>query len=92
MRKSHIAWKRSIALLCLVILLCMLLFPLHDCAGKDCAICALISFSKSVIALAFLYAIFPAFGNPICKVCALRRETTIHRNDTLVLQKVKLSN
>lgn len=92
MRKLHMNWKRIIALLCLLILLCMLLSPIHDCVGKDCAICALISFSKSVISLAFLYAVSPAFGNPICRVCALRRETTIHRNDTLVLQKVKLSN
>lgn len=92
MGKSHMAWRRSLALLCLLILLCMLLSPIHDCSGKDCAICALISVSESVIAFVFLYAVFLVLGDPVCKFYTFITERTIHRNDTLVLQKVKLSN
>ncbi|MDD6643863.1 MAG: hypothetical protein ACI3VU_06100 [Faecousia sp.] len=92
MRKSHMAWKRSLALLCLVILLCMLLPPIHDCSGKDCAICALISVSKNVFTFVFLYALFLDLGDQVCKFYTFIKERMIHRNDTLVLQKVKLSN
>lgn len=85
-------WTRILALLCLMLLLCVLLSPIHDCSGKDCAICAVLSASSKVIAFVFLYAALLDIGDLDCKFYTFIRERAIHRSDTLVLQKVKLSN
>ena len=35
--------RRALALLCVLVLVCMLLSPVHRCAGEDCVVCALLS-------------------------------------------------
>lgn len=92
MRNLQTYQRRILALLCLLIFISLLLFPIHDCTGKDCAICAFLSIVKGMIPFVFFHAVFLALGHPGFRFYTLRQTSAIHSKDTLVLQKVKLSN
>lgn len=91
--------KRTIAwLLCVVSALLMLASGVfaahdaHDCAGEDCALCAMMTALEHLRALAALLFAFCLFAPGVFSVHAARDTRAKRQTATLVTLRVKLSN
>lgn len=95
--KGEAQMKRTLAILLALVLLCAFFFVAaeaeHDCAGENCAVCALLNTCLRVLRLSFLCAAALLAVELTVMICGIRPfGAAVISRFSPVLHKVKLSN